>query len=197
MSNITTDVNSFENIDYPKSIYELLINLKDKPLDINVNCGVSSNSDNPSQNSSYNKYSSVEKLLRIDDVYGKIYTKTFYQDLECDFRPENLPNIPQYFDINEFLTDLNIFQILDFSAKLNDEKLISLGNDGTRDVYETVKNFICLNNMIYIDTNHAFLRIPTAYDWNDTSVIVNKDINPYRIFQSFVTLVYTKNQIEK
>ena len=42
MSNITTDLESFENIDYPKNIYELLLALKQQPIEINLNEGSSS-----------------------------------------------------------------------------------------------------------------------------------------------------------
>lgn len=43
MSNITTDLESFENIDYPKNIYELLLSLKNQPIEINCNNSTSQN----------------------------------------------------------------------------------------------------------------------------------------------------------
>ncbi len=191
MSNITTDVNSFENIDYPKNIYELLLQLKNVPLELNVNCSSKSES-----SSEYLKYNSQETLLRVDPLFGEIFTKTFYQELECDFSFDNLPNIPQYFTILEEIDTLYINQIIDFSAKLNDFKKIII-NDEFGTTIEVVEhtNFLELNNSIYIDKNKIFLNIPTAYDSNDTSIIVNKDIPPYRKFVSFVTLVYTKINI--
>lgn len=37
MPEITTDINSFESIDYPKNIYELLLSLQKQPIEINLN----------------------------------------------------------------------------------------------------------------------------------------------------------------
>jgi|GEM_PF-4277251 len=47
MPEITTDEKSFESIDYPKSIYELLLAMQNQPLQINCNCGTSSAANTP------------------------------------------------------------------------------------------------------------------------------------------------------
>ncbi|MPL56027.1 hypothetical protein SDC9_01509 [bioreactor metagenome] len=66
MSNITTDLESFENIDYPKNIYELLLALKQQPIEINLN------------NSSQLNYTTDEQLTGENWLDGKpIYRKGF------------------------------------------------------------------------------------------------------------------------
>lgn len=185
MSNITTDINSFENIDYPKNIYELLLNLKNQPLQINCNSG------NPSDVSNYQKYNSEETLLRVDPVFGEIYTKTFFTELYIDYEI----TIPPFFVINEDLFDLDINNLLDFSAKLTDVKSIIINENGTDKLID-FKRFYDLSSSIYIDSNHAFLTIPTDYDIYDDSVITNKIPDERkRLFQFYLTLVYTKKII--
>ena len=186
MSNITTDLESFENIDYPKNIFELLLKLKNEPLQINCNSTSNSNT-----SGIYQKYNSEETLLRVDPVFGEIYTKTFYSSEEYLWHPDNLP-ISQYFTILEDIENLQIGNILDFSAKLNDSKLIEITDEFGGTDYVNHTNILELNNSIYIDKNQIFLNIPTAYDMNDSSVIINKIIYPLRKFDSFVTIVYTK-----
>lgn len=184
MANITTDLESFENIDYPKNIYELLLKLKNEPLQINCN-----NTSNSGTSGSYNKYNSEETLLRVDPVFGEIYTKTFYTELFIQYDV----TIPPFFEINDDLVDLDIYNLLDFSAKLTDVKSIIINENGVDNLVD-FKRFYDLSSSIYIDSNHAFLRIPTDYDIFDDSVIINKiSDNRRRSFQFYLTLVYTKN----
>lgn len=186
MSNITTDLESFENIDYPKSIYELLLNLKDKPLDINVNCGGSSNPN--TQNSSYNKYSSEEILLRIDPVFGEIYTKTiFFTDSYQD-----VPTSDIEFEFQ--IHDLDINNILDLSIILNVKRfyLFTIEN---QDIIRYLTKIYDLHDFFHIKDKGASIVIPITEIENYFSIIYTQGVYQETSLDTFITLVYTKNTI--
>lgn len=184
MSNITTDLQSFEDINYPKNIYELLLKLKNEPLQINCNSTSNSNT-----SGSYQKYNSEETLLRVDPVFGEIYTKTFFSELSCDFSLK----VPQYFLVLEDLANLQIDNVIDYSATLSDErKVLVMREEVMVEIF--VKQFVDLNNLIYLDSKNAFLQIPTNYDMNDVNEIVNVAVDSkIRNFKFYLTLVYTRN----
>lgn len=171
MSNITTDLQSFENIDYPKNIYELLLQLKNEPLQINCN-GTS----NPNTSGSYQKYNSEETLLREDPIFGPIYTKTFMKGEQFEFREDTMWNLPENFFINEDISELSINNIIDFSSKLRDVRKVSS---------DLVTRVLDINNLIVINSNNISFSTPILYDNNGSNSYI-------RILESFVTIVYTK-----
>ena len=181
MSNITTDINSFENIDYPKNIYELLLQLKNQPLQINCNSTSNSNA-----SGSYQKYNSEETLLRLDPVFGEIYTKTFILTDSYQIPP---PDLSFEFQIN----DLHINNILDLSVILNVKKS-HLFTTETENIIRYLTKIYDLNDFLNIKDRGSAIIIPITDIENDFSLIASQGIYQQTSLYTFITLVYTKIQ---
>lgn len=137
MANITTDFESFENIDYPKNIYELLLQLKNEPLHINCN---SENSQSILENISIDEIYTGRKMIYLNQSLEKVskplYTKLFI-----------FPTSLTFIDV----TTLNI-DFLRYNAIFKDEFSVFFKLPITKNVFGFLNSKINATNFL-LDIN--------------------------------------------